>query len=126
MCIRDRLTGAQIALSTGTSGNSEIPYYDHLALVSGGPKYNDEAGIYPKPVSYTHLISRNVSLRKGKTLEENFELEEDAVADEIEPGSTFKVASIMVALEDGLCNPGDTVDVGNGIYMYKGCLLYTS
>ena len=25
-------------------------------------------------------ISRNVSLRKGKTLEENFELEEDAVA----------------------------------------------
>ena len=33
------LTGAQIALSTGTSGNSEIPYYDHLALVSGGPKY---------------------------------------------------------------------------------------
>ena len=36
------LTGAQIALSTGTSGNSEIPYYDHLALVSGGPKYNDE------------------------------------------------------------------------------------
>lgn len=25
-------------------------------------------------------ISRNVSLKKGKTLEENFELEEDAVA----------------------------------------------
>ena len=43
-----------------------------------------------------------------------------AVADEIEPGSTFKVASIMVALEDGVCQPTDTVDVGNGIYMYKG------
>ena len=48
------------------------------------------------------------------------ETKNHAVADEIEPGSTFKVASIMVALEDGLCNPGDTVDVGNGIYMYKG------
>lgn len=41
------LTGAQIALSTGTSGNSEIPNYNHLALVSGGANYNDEAGIYP-------------------------------------------------------------------------------
>ena len=30
-------------LSTGTSGNSEIPYYDHLALVSGNANYNDEA-----------------------------------------------------------------------------------
>lgn len=43
-----------------------------------------------------------------------------AVADETEPGSTFKVASIMVALEDGVCHPQDSVDVGNGIYMYKG------
>lgn len=46
-----------------------------------------------------------------------------AVADETEPGSTFKVASIMVALEDGVCQPSDTVDVGNGIYMYKGARM---
>ena len=42
-----------------------------------------------------------------------------AVGDATEPGSTFKVASIMVALEDGVCQPTDTVDVGNGVYMYK-------
>lgn len=46
-----------------------------------------------------------------------------AVADETEPGSTFKVASIMVALEDGVCQPTDTVNVGNGIYMYKGARM---
>ncbi|MCD8265312.1 MAG: transpeptidase family protein [Tannerellaceae bacterium] len=46
------------------------------------------------------------------------ETKNHAVADEIEPGSTFKVASMMVALEDGICTPGDTVDTGNGVYMY--------
>ncbi|WP_080905496.1 penicillin-binding protein [Parabacteroides sp. Marseille-P3160] len=51
------------------------------------------------------------------------ETKNHAVADEIEPGSTFKVASIMVALEDGVCQPSDTVDVGNGIFMYKGARM---
>ena len=51
------------------------------------------------------------------------ETKNHAVADEIEPGSTFKVASMMVALEDGICQPGDTVDVGKGIYMYKGARM---
>jgi cell division protein FtsI (penicillin-binding protein 3) len=37
-----------------------------------------------------------------------------AVADEIEPGSTFKVASMMVAIEDNLVEPTTPVDVGNG------------
>ncbi|MDH6359194.1 penicillin-binding protein [Parabacteroides sp. PF5-9] len=51
------------------------------------------------------------------------ETKNHAVADETEPGSTFKVAAIMVALEDGVCEPGDTVDTGNGVYMYKGARM---
>lgn len=46
-----------------------------------------------------------------------------AVADQIEPGSTFKTASIMVALDDGICTPDDIVDTGNGAFLYKGRLI---
>lgn len=46
------------------------------------------------------------------------EIKNHAVADEIEPGSTFKVASMMVALEDKVCSPDEIVDTGNGVYTY--------
>jgi cell division protein FtsI (penicillin-binding protein 3) len=46
-----------------------------------------------------------------------------AVSDLSEPGSTFKVASMMVALDDGLVGPNDPVDVGNGIFEYAGSTL---
>ena len=41
------LTNAQIALSTGTAGNSSIPNYEHLALVGGGMDYVGNAGVVP-------------------------------------------------------------------------------
>ncbi|MDR2692340.1 MAG: transpeptidase family protein [Dysgonamonadaceae bacterium] len=47
-----------------------------------------------------------------------------AVSDLSEPGSTFKVASMMVALDDGLVRPNDPVDVGNGIFEYAGLILH--
>lgn len=39
------LTNAQISASTGTSGNSSIPNYEHLALVGGGLDYVGNAGV---------------------------------------------------------------------------------
>lgn len=64
------LSSAQIALSTGTSGNSSIPDYDHLALVSGKANYENQAGIYPsqsgnEDLSWEKLWSSNVALRLG-------------------------------------------------------------
>lgn len=42
-----------------------------------------------------------------------------AVSDLSEPGSTFKVASMMVALDAGIVEPEDSVDTGKGVYMYS-------
>ena len=44
---RDWLNTAQISLSSGTSGNSDIPNYEHLALVGGGLDYVGDAGVAP-------------------------------------------------------------------------------
>ena len=44
---RNWLTNAQIALSSGTSGNSEIPNYEHLPLVGGGFDYVGNSGVAP-------------------------------------------------------------------------------
>jgi cell division protein FtsI (penicillin-binding protein 3) len=37
-----------------------------------------------------------------------------AIGESTEPGSTFKLASLMAAIEDGVIDTGDIVDTGNG------------
>jgi cell division protein FtsI/penicillin-binding protein 2 len=43
-----------------------------------------------------------------------------AVWERTEPGSTFKLASLLVALEDGVVDTADVVDTENGIYTIYG------
>lgn len=43
-----------------------------------------------------------------------------AIGASIEPGSTFKLASMISLLEDGLVDPGDTIDIGRGVVTYHG------
>jgi len=64
------LTNAQITLSTGTSGNSSIGNYDHLALVSGKFNYGGESGIAPstlgnEDLGWEKLWATNVGLHLG-------------------------------------------------------------
>jgi Cell division protein FtsI/penicillin-binding protein 2 len=51
------------------------------------------------------------------------EIRNNAVSDMMEPGSTFKTASIMVALEDGVITPNDGVDTGNGQKLMHGRVM---
>lgn len=64
------LTNAQVAASTGTSGNSSIPNFDHLTLVGGGANYLDAAGIFLKQLgngelSWEQLWTTNLGLHLG-------------------------------------------------------------
>ena len=64
------LSNAQIAVSTGTSGNSSIPDYDHLALVGGGNNYMDSPGIAPvsqgnEDLSWEKLWTSNLAFHLG-------------------------------------------------------------
>ena len=64
------LTDARISVNTGTTGNSSIPDYDHLALVSGGINYNDQAAIAPssrgnEKLTWEKVWSSNLSFQLG-------------------------------------------------------------
>lgn len=52
-----------------------------------------------------------------------FETQNFAVSDQSEPGSTFKTFSMIVAMEDGVVHPNDSVDAGNGIKQMYGRLM---
>jgi TonB-linked SusC/RagA family outer membrane protein len=56
---RNWLTMAQIALSSGTSGNSEIPNYEHLALIGGGLDYAGDSGVAPMQPGNEELTWEN-------------------------------------------------------------------
>lgn len=43
-----------------------------------------------------------------------------------EPGSTFKLVSLMVAMEDGLIDTSDVFDTGNGVWKYKDRIIKDS
>ena len=49
-----------------------------------------------------------------------YEMKNLAISNMMEPGSTFKTASLMVALEDGKITPHTQVDTGNGVKNMHG------
>ena len=76
----DWLSNAQLTFSTGTSGNSSIPNYEHLALVTGDADYVGESGLNPSQrgnenLTWEKLWTTNVGLRLGFFNRLNFSAE---------------------------------------------------
>lgn len=67
----------------------------------------------------TGAVKAMVNLSRGKSgvYHEQFNL---AVGESSEPGSTFKLASLIALLEDGLIRLDDTIDTGSGVYRKHG------
>ena len=58
-------------------------------------------------------VKEIVNMTKGKD-GNYYEMRKNANSDMLEPGSTFKTSSVMVALEDEKITPDYVVDTGNG------------
>ncbi len=74
------LTAAQVAVSTGTSGNSSIPNYEHLALVYGGLNYAGNTGMAPgsqgnENLGWEKLWTSNLAFHLGFWNRLNVDLE---------------------------------------------------
>ena len=89
------------------------------ALVDKLKEINGRVGVAVLMEVKTGEIKAIVNMTKGNDGIYR-EVKNNAVSDLMEPGSTFKTASIMVALEDGKITPDQQVDTKNGVYMMHG------
>ena len=65
----------------------------------------------------------NLSKDEDGNYDENYNF---AIGEATEPGSTFKLASMIALLEDGHVHPGDIVDIGKGETSYYGIKVVDS
>ncbi|MCD4696480.1 MAG: transpeptidase family protein [Bacteroidales bacterium] len=65
-------------------------------------------------------IANLTKVKNSDTYKEDYNY---AVGAAIEPGSTFKIASMIALLEDDKINLEDTIDIGKGYAMYSGLTI---
>ena len=96
----DWLSNAQLTFSTGTSGNSSISNYTHMALVSGNVNYMGTTGLVPssrgnEDLTWEKLWTTNVGLRLGFLDRINF------TAEFYNKKTTNMLMSVPVSYADG-------------------------
>lgn len=83
------------------------------------PQVHGDVGVAIVMEVATGDIKAMVNMTKG-TDGEYYEMKNAAISNLLEPGSVFKTASIMVALDDGVVDTTYTVDTGSGVYNMYG------
>jgi cell division protein FtsI (penicillin-binding protein 3) len=83
------------------------------------PSVNGELGMAIVMEVATGDVKAIVNMHRGKD-GNYYEMKNSAVSDLMEPGSTFKTASMMLALEEGKASLNTTVDCSGGVYPMHG------
>jgi len=96
--------------------------FAHQALLNQLIKHEADHGVVVLMEVKTGDIKAIVNLKENDDgqFEEAYNY---VIAERTEPGSTFKLPSLMVALEDGYVNLKDSVHTGNGIIKYHGFII---
>ncbi len=89
------------------------------ALTDKLREINGSVGVAVLMEVKTGEVKAIVNMTKGSD-GNYYEARNNAISDMLEPGSTFKTASIMVALEDGKITPETEVATGNGVMQMHG------
>ena len=80
-------------------------------------KYNADHGVAILMEVRTGAVRAIVNLRRDET--GNYrEILNDALVDDAEPGSTFKLATLMTCLDDGVFTVNDTINTFGGQYKF--------
>ena len=102
-----------------TTIDTRIQDVAHESLLKTLNKYEADHGCVIVMEVATGNIKAIANLGKTKSGEYK-EIRNYAVWESTEPGSTFKLASLMVAMEDGYVDTADIVDTENGIFTIYG------
>jgi cell division protein FtsI (penicillin-binding protein 3) len=130
VAIKQRLTGGDWIIVEGPNsvdskdGNDVITTLDldlqdvaTTALMTQLRKNNADHGcavLMEVSTGYVKAIA-NLGLQDDGEYHESYNF---AIGESTEPGSTFKLPSLMAALEDGVIDTGDMVDTGDGTVKY--------
>ena len=113
---KDPLDGADI-ISTIHSRFQEIA---HFALLKGLKKFQADHGSAIVMEVKTGRVVALANLGKTKSGKGYYEKINYAVYEASEPGSTFKLITLMAVLEDGFMDMTDTINTGNGVQEFYG------
>jgi cell division protein FtsI (penicillin-binding protein 3) len=102
-----------------TTLNVDMQDLCEKALVDKLKEIDADMGVIILMEVKTGEIKAIVNMTKGKD-GNYYEMRNNAISDMLEPGSTFKTASLMVAIEDGVISPETEVDTGNGVMEIEG------
>jgi len=130
VAVKQRLTGGDWIIVDGPNsveshdGNDVVTTLDldlqdvtSTALLNQLRKNNADHGcavLMEVSTGYIKAIA-NLGLEDDGDYHESYNY---AIGESTEPGSTFKLPSLMAAIEDGVIDTGDIVDTGNGSIKY--------